>query len=268
MVRKIWKYRAVILTNLAVLSAVSLPVLTNIKTLAQTPSVEAQCTDVEIQRHIQQLNKGEFTDFNALVGCDSKAVPALIKALENEDVNFRIITIAALGEIGSKATPAVPVLNGLLKDTRENIRIVVVYALEQIIGKDAVSAAIIAVLKDPDSNIRAAAADTLGQIGTDAEFAVPYLTTALKDPYSRVRLAATNALKKIKQAALISELNKKRYYTFTCVGSTVGQSCAVSEMIAHILVKNNPPVMCRIPLIKALLKWKCPLASWVNNHGR
>ncbi|MDZ7970552.1 MAG: hypothetical protein RM368_37460 [Nostoc sp. DedSLP03] len=93
--------------------------LTNATALAQTPSVQPQCTETEIKQHIQQLNKGENADVKFLVACKSKAVSALIKALdENKDENFNIITIAVLGDIGASAAPAVPVLNGLLKNTR------------------------------------------------------------------------------------------------------------------------------------------------------
>ncbi len=45
MLSKNWKYRAVLLTSLFLLSITSLYVLTNIKTHAQTQSVPSQCHD-------------------------------------------------------------------------------------------------------------------------------------------------------------------------------------------------------------------------------
>jgi hypothetical protein len=157
---------------LAMLGAMTLTIVTIPKTLAQIPpSVNAKCTDVEIQKHIQQLNKGEETDFNALVLCGSSSVPALIKSLKNKDENFLIITIAALGEIGAEAKPAVPVLRGLLEDKRVNIRIF--------------------------------AADALGKI-----------------------------------------LHQVSVETIDTAQTTY--------------LINNPPAMCKIPAIKAVLSWKCP----------
>ncbi|NMG22290.1 HEAT repeat domain-containing protein [Brasilonema bromeliae] len=178
MFSKHWKYKIAILTPLVVLQAIFSP------SLAQTPSRQlptAQCTDIEIQKHIQQLNKAERLDFDALVACQSKAVPALIKALtlikalKNKDENTRIIIIAALGEIGSQATPAVPLLNELLvKDESRDVVRMIDYALIQI------------------------------------------------EP---------------------------------CLG------CLLIRDVKHNTlryVNNNPPVMCRIPAIRAVLRWKCP----------
>jgi HEAT repeat protein len=126
MLSKPWKSKAVIFTTLSLLGFVSLPIFTNIKTLAQT-SVSSQCTDAKIKKHIQQLNQAETANFNALVKCNSKAVPALITALQNQDENLRIIAIAALGEIGVKAIAAQPFLNDLLKDKSQDIRAITVH---------------------------------------------------------------------------------------------------------------------------------------------
>ncbi|MBW4455547.1 MAG: HEAT repeat domain-containing protein [Nostoc indistinguendum CM1-VF10] len=268
--------------TLAVLGAITSPLLMNPTALAQTRLVEFQCTDVEINQHIQQLNKGESTNLEELlVACKSKAVPALIKTLENQDENPRIIAIAALGTIGAEAALAVPVLNGLIKDKRENIRIVVVSALGQIIGKDGVRPliqvlkdknenvrssaanalgiigkdavpALTIALKNPDSNIRAGAADALGQIGIDARATVPYLTIAFKDPDSTVRSAATNALEKIKKS--VNDQQEIEDFRRRCRFL----KCSSTAQIRQIyLEQSKPPAMCKIPIIKAVLRWKC-----------
>ncbi|MBW4455549.1 MAG: HEAT repeat domain-containing protein [Nostoc indistinguendum CM1-VF10] len=281
MIENQWKSgTAAIFMTLAVLGAITLPQFTNATALAQTPSVQPQCTEADIKQHIQQLNKGESTDIKLLVACNSKAVPALIKALdENKDENFNIITIAVLGDIGASAAPAVPVLNKLLNDRRENIRIVVVYVLGQIIGKDwvrpliealkdknndvrssathalgmigkdAVPSLIIA-LQNRDSKVRAGAADALGKIGTDAKSADPSLIVALEDPDSKVRASAANALKQIRTS---------RSNTYNPMG--------VRERTA-LYLKKNPPVMCQIPAIRAALKWKCQSRSTNFIPGR
>ncbi|MGH7998806.1 MAG: HEAT repeat domain-containing protein [Brasilonema sp.] len=233
MLSKHWKYRIAILTPLVVLKAIFLPAF------AQNPSIlaTAQCTNMEIQKYIQQLNKAETSDFDALVACQSKAVPALIKALKNEDENIRIMIIAALGEIGSQASPAVPFLNELLvRDRSSDVQSITVHALRKI-NRGRVPV-LITNLKSKDWRVRYQAAHTLGQIGTEAKDAVPALTVALEDEIQPVRSSAANALQKITQI-------------WHADSDTV-----MSNTANH--VNNNPPAMCRIPAIRAVLRWKCP----------
>lgn len=175
--KKHWKSRVAILTTLGMLGAIHLPVLTNIKVLAQTPSSQLtvpQCTDLEIQNHIQQLEKGDITAFNTLVICASTAVPALISTLNNPDENIRIMTIAALGEIGIRAAPAVPALKVFAKDQSVEVRVVTVNALGKI-RKHAVST-LIQALQDKNEEVRATARNALIKIGKPA---IPRLIDAL-----------------------------------------------------------------------------------------
>jgi HEAT repeat protein len=55
-------------------------------------------------------------------------------------------------------------------------------------------------LKDEDPRVRAGAAQSLGQIGPEAEGALSALNEALKDEDARVRDAATWALSALKSA--------------------------------------------------------------------
>jgi HEAT repeat protein len=244
--------------TLAVLEPISLAAF------AQTPSRQfstGQCTEMEIQKHIQQLSNGEpiafnalvaASTFNALVACQSKAVPALIKALDTKNENVRIIIIAALGQIGSQASPAVPLLSELLvKDTSSDVRSMTVHALGQI-DKDPILV-LITDLKNEDWRVRYRAANTLGQIRAEAEDAHPSLTTALRttaleDQVQLVRSSADNALQKIGtgRRRRICPYNKSCMNAWTVRDSTL------------IYGKNNSPVMCRISVIRAVLRWKCP----------
>ncbi|NEP63091.1 MAG: HEAT repeat domain-containing protein [Symploca sp. SIO2G7] len=196
MFSKYWKSRAPILIALGMLLAITLPVLGNIKTLAQTPSATFQCTEVELQKHIQQLDEGEPAAFDALVECNSQAVPVLIRTLgktQNEEV--RIIIIAALGEIGPQAAPAIPVLNELLQEPSRDVRIVLVHSLGQM-GQEAVPA-LIRALDDPDRGVRSNTAETIGKIGTEAKAAIPALTAALQDEDEDTTLNAAVAIFKV-----------------------------------------------------------------------
>ncbi|RAM51789.1 MAG: hypothetical protein C6Y22_09670 [Hapalosiphonaceae cyanobacterium JJU2] len=242
-----WQSQAAILTALTLLEVISLPILTNTKTVAQTPSTQSQCTHVKITKHIRQLNKGEPADFNALVACKSKAVPSLIKVLkENQDENLRIIAIALLGEIGSQAAPALPILNGLLKDTNTDVRIIVVHALKKI-GKDAVPA-LTTALKDPDSKVRLAATSALEQINKDK-----------LSIQNNNQCTATNASP---QVDVTTRTNNRVISNPTNTSKNCTGNCRTSVQVGVRGVRNhitiNPPVMCKIPAIRAVLRWKCP----------
>jgi HEAT repeat protein len=316
-------------------SSITLPLLRNIKVLAQVPATQSvsRCSYVDIQYYISQLNTGEPATFEALVACQSKAVPDLIKAIENKDENGRIITIAVLGQLGSQAAPAVPFLIESLKDTSSDVHLVVVYALVQIgkdavpalitalqdpdsdvrsrvayalgeirseakdavsalisalkdedriashsaadalgkIGKDAVPA-LIAALQDRDSSVRSGAADALGQIGSEAKDAVPELTKVFLNTNEdrEVRYEAINALENIASDQAISVLKTYREtadaikrlrrwgFRLTSFHSVPPLALAYRVRDATTTyVSANPPVMCRIPVIRAVLRWKC-----------
>ena len=186
---------AVILTTLALLGTSSVSSISIAKPLLS----QSQCTNSNIENYIQQLKNGENAAFDALVGCNSKVVPALTKALENKDSDVRSNAAVALAQIGTDAKDAVPALITALQDKDSNVRNNASEALGQI-GKDAIPALITALptlitaLRDKDSNVRNNAAEALGQIGKDD---VPALITALQDEDGDYQLLAAVALANI-----------------------------------------------------------------------
>jgi len=192
---KRWKSRAAILTTLGTILAITLLVWANRTKLAQTLSAKLatfKCSEVELQQYVEQLDEAEPAAFDALVGCNSRAVPALIKALrETQDEEVRIITIAALGEIGVNAAPAIPVFNELLKDKNEDVQRVIVHSLGQM-GKEAIPVLISALKYQADVRFRAI--DKLGKFGKEA---VPILIAALDDADSKIRSGAAGAVGEI-----------------------------------------------------------------------
>jgi len=120
-----------------------------------------------------------------------EAVPALTKALEDEEGLVRARAIGALGAIGPGAQ-AVPALLRLLEDGELNAA----WALEAIgpEASEAVPYLIRALAEDRHQRTRAAAAKALGAIGPAAHEAVPALRKALEDRSPSVREAAAEAL--------------------------------------------------------------------------
>lgn len=165
--------------------------------------------NAKIQRRVSQFiqrlrlpDAGDRVDavkgLNLLNKEAKDAIPALIEALNDQDFNVRLEATYALGSIGSEAKAAAPALIASLKDRDESVRLGAAAALMKIRPISEAKSAIpilIDALKDPYGAVRRSAAFILGNIGADAQVAVPHLTELLKDLEDR-RIAA-EALSKI-----------------------------------------------------------------------
>jgi vesicle coat complex subunit len=187
------------------------------------------------------------------------AVPALIAALKDQDSLVRTEAASALGQIGQ---PAVPALIAALKDQDSEVRSQAALALGQI-GKEAKDAvpALIVALKNESWLVRYRAASALGEIGQDAKDAAPELTViARNDRCLEPREAAIQSLRQIipnQVDSFSSQLEK----IDPCSPPTISAFPAPALGKASEREKRaNPPVMCRYPLVRAILLWKCPYA--------
>lgn len=117
-----------------------------------------------------------------------EAVPLLLQILTDEDpilrveppmgrVSIRVATIFALGGMPMYAEQTVPVLVQIARE--ETPRSTVLHPLAEL-GRLAVPA-LIGLLTDPNPELRADAAETLGKMGSEAKEAAPALVQALKD---------------------------------------------------------------------------------------
>ncbi len=120
------------------------------------------------------------------------AVPALIRALRDDNRDVRLAAAMALGELRDRR--AFEPLIVILKDEDWAMRHGAARALGNLGDPGAVEL-LIATLKDKDENVRGAAAYALGELG-DAR-AVEPLIAALKDEGGGVRYDAAEALGKL-----------------------------------------------------------------------
>ena len=115
------------------------------------------------------------------------------QALQTDDAEARAAAIVFLGD--SRYAPAVPQLAELVRQAEPGTRYLAAKALGQI-GDEAEAAlpALLAALRGDDMFLRAAITGALIKIGPPA---VPGLTRALFDPSSAVKRAACKALGRI-----------------------------------------------------------------------
>ena len=139
----------------------------------------------------------------ALIGPEAKAaVPALARALDDDEVQVFFWSATALANLGPAAHEATPELIKRLsrggRRYRDQVRLRVVTALTRI-GPAAVPQ-LIDALGDDSSSIRSGAANVLGNMGPAAHEAVPRLFALLADEENHIGETAGAALGKIGRA--------------------------------------------------------------------
>jgi len=128
-----------------------------------------------------------------------KALPTLVKALDDQELSVRQEVAFTLARMGPEASPAVPALTETLKDDVPPVRSMAAVALGAI-GPPA-KQAVASLAQAGDAGflpLRKAAVVALGEIGPDAKAAVPALVGALKDDNAYVRWRAAQAIGRIR----------------------------------------------------------------------
>lgn len=241
-----------ILRIVAFITSVTLPITLNIGTLAQTPSTlpnRSGCSEVEINRHIQQLKQSDVRGFDGLVGCGSRSVPALIGLLNNLNEQHRIIAIAALGEIGKPAAAAVPELEKMLQDNNPDIRLVTVDALGKI--RIRTIPILIKTLDDEDESVQSATRDALIKIGKPA---LPLLIKHLESGSWESRLMVADVLGVMKENAKQATPAMIRTFGESIVANIENNSDICPYYFSFILKDINKDRNSRLNEIKYALK--------------
>ncbi|WP_143288253.1 HEAT repeat domain-containing protein, partial [Calothrix rhizosoleniae] len=122
-------------------------------------------------------------------------------------------------------------------------------------------------LKDENSNIRRSAADALGDIGIDAKSAIAELTKIFLDKNEAIciRYRTMKSLAKIGNKEAVSVLKRYSRIYYYLREYEPGCECPLCRGSARSLrnrktkiLNEKVPVICRIPVIKNILKnWKC-----------
>lgn len=124
-----------------------------------------------------------------LVAIGTAGVPALHRALDNDDPALKGYIIEILGEIGDASSAHH--LNQILKDSNTNIRLQAARALGKI-GQPSSVQPLAGLLEDPEVKVKVQAIRSLGLIGDPG--AVQYLAPYLAVEDKAVRFAVSEAL--------------------------------------------------------------------------
>ncbi len=128
------------------------------------------------------------------IGADAReAVPELTRALADTDPRVRGEAAAALGAIGPKAAAAVPELARMAVGEEEDLLADLVAKALGEIGAPAVPA-LISMVRTGKPKVRVRAMTAIGAIGPKADAALPELSLAIDDRDEEIRTAAAEAL--------------------------------------------------------------------------
>jgi HEAT repeat protein len=196
----VWKSILLLSCTLALTQEQSLPLFPSAPGLAQAAEPSNQspqegviktCTGQRIDLGAPQLTDA---DLKALTRCSSEVMPQLLEALKAQDWKVKVIAAHTLGLLGTKAQSSIPALSSLIQDENADIRFAAAQVLGEI-GTEAVVPALTTALQDKDENVRVSAAVAFQKIGRIAKPAKAALIDALWDGnwYVRSRAAKTIA---------------------------------------------------------------------------
>ncbi|MBI1914238.1 MAG: HEAT repeat domain-containing protein [Planctomycetes bacterium] len=186
------------------------------------------------------------------------AIPALVDALRDEDVQVRRMITAALGEIGPPSRTAVPVLVNSLRDRNEVVRTRAAIALSEMGPAARVAVpGLTAALKDHCLGVRRWATFALGEIGPKAAAAAPELLELFRDPSIITRTLALVALRKIGPSALsvlIPSLKDPHAGVRRLVASVLGRCATQTDLLTPVLreATADPDPSVRESVLEAL----------------
>jgi HEAT repeat protein len=141
-----------------------------------------------------------------LVEIGLASVPALLELLRGGGARARKLAASALGEIVGTSAEVTAALLAALGDEDVEVRVNAVEALGWKAASPSVVAGLSAALRDPAPDVRYSAAFSLGQLGPNAEAAVPALAEALHDENRYVPGYAVEALERIATPQAIGRL--------------------------------------------------------------
>ncbi|MEG4231605.1 HEAT repeat domain-containing protein, partial [Microcoleus sp. Pol11C3] len=174
---------------------------------------------------------------------DEKAIPGLLKLLEDSDYFVRRSAADALGQIGDEK--AIPGLLKLVEDSDYFVRRSAADALGKI-GDEKAIPVLLKLVEDSESDVRSSAADALGKIGD--EKSIPVLLKLVEDSDYFVRRMAADALGKIGDEKAIPGLLKLVEHSESDVRSSAADALGtIAKQHAEKVAPHLPHLLTLIP---------------------
>jgi HEAT repeat protein len=163
------------------------------------------------------------------------AIPALVSALKDDDVEVRVASLRALGKLGTNVVEK-PVIE-MLADWEPSVRTCALEVLVElhVPSSPSILSTLRQLLEDPKWNVRAQAAVVLASMG-ETESALPELNSLLRDADPEMRVAALGALGQI-AAAFPGRGNGSRFEITAVIQATADQMPAVRRAACQTLGK-------------------------------
>jgi HEAT repeat protein len=144
--------------------------------------------DVQVRRKAARaLADSQFAD-------DERVVPALTAATRDADLLVQEAAITSLGQFGALAQSALPELEQAIGSTEPSIRLATALAMSKI---DPTTTAFQQVLIESLRSGHAPLFLEVGQLGKNAQWAIPTLVDLLADQQTHVRALSARALGEI-----------------------------------------------------------------------
>jgi len=138
------------------------------------------------------------------------AAEALGQAIEDQDREVRRLALHAISQIGPQAAPYLPVMKNALDDGEVSVRIAAAIAINRLDPNDVEhQRVLIAAMKSGDGGIIV----RVGQMSSNAVWAVPTLIKLLGDRRPGIRRITADALEKIGSAAIAAKATLIRVAT-------------------------------------------------------
>jgi ankyrin repeat protein/HEAT repeat protein len=178
---------------------------------------------------------------------DGKTLGEWLRKLESKDPDDRIGACMALEKMGPAARSAIPALRRALRDEEVTVRILAASTLGGL-GSDAATAVpdLVAALRDENEYVRVFAVTALGKIGTQARDGTGAIGNALNDPNALVRSQAEWALQQIgaqEQSTKEKESTKTGSYTVKSSTSDSPQKTSLRSFNYQVQKKYFEPII-------------------------
>ena len=176
-------------------NAVRLLVLESLSKLSDQAKASLPLFESSLDHDDNAIRLAALEGFSMIESQPEKLLPILMRALKDDDQAIRHASLKAMTSLDDEAAPAIPALIKRLEEGQD--RDLALGVLRRLPSEAAYLDNYISALEHDDPGVRAFGCRALGNLGREAESALPGLRQARRDRYRFVRDQANEAIKRI-----------------------------------------------------------------------